>query len=301
MAPVRRDVAAALRVTVVAVLLLLATLGTAGRRELSWQDLLDPPRDRVASAVLLLLGTVVLAGVARALIEAWRRRARQRRAPHGDSRYLESDPVDRRLAALLAAGALALALAAAVAAGLLIARERGKPKVVSDGSAGGDGGALPGVSAWWAALLLGALVLLAATFVMGVVARRRFRRHPWAGRSADGVGAADQAVSDAVAAAQESLAAHDEVRAGIIAAYEAMVGVLEHRGAHRGPADTAGDLLDRALGASSVPPVAAYDLTALFHEARFSTHPMSLRERRRAESALAEVAASTGERVGARD
>ena len=66
----------------------------------------------------------------------------------------------------------------------------------------------------------------------------------------------------------------DDARAAIIACYLAMETSLAERGAARGVADTPGELLTRATESGLVRGTAAGRLTALFYEARFSSHPL---------------------------
>jgi len=81
----------------------------------------------------------------------------------------------------------------------------------------------------------------------------------------------------------------DDARAAIIACYLAMEESMAQAGAVRGAAETPDELLARI--AHLVNTAAAASLTALFYEARFSTHPMSAKHRDTAERALAELAA----------
>jgi len=85
----------------------------------------------------------------------------------------------------------------------------------------------------------------------------------------------------------------DDSRAAIIACYLAMEESMAQAGAARGMAETPDELLARV--AHLVSPAAAASLTALFYEARFSTHPMSTAHRDAAERALAELAANLPE------
>jgi hypothetical protein len=80
----------------------------------------------------------------------------------------------------------------------------------------------------------------------------------------------------------------DDARAAIIACYLAMEESLEEAGAARGAAETPDELLARVAGMVSA--TSASTLTALFYEARFSTHPMSAARRGAAERALADIA-----------
>jgi hypothetical protein len=74
---------------------------------------------------------------------------------------------------------------------------------------------------------------------------------------------------------------------------------LARAGTPRAAADTPDELLARAAGQGLVQGSAAERLTALFYEARFSSHPMLRADRDDAERALAELAAGFGDRVPA--
>ena len=84
----------------------------------------------------------------------------------------------------------------------------------------------------------------------------------------------------------------DDAKAAIIACYVAMEESLERAGTARAAADTPDELLARAAGSGLVRTGAAARLTALFYEARFSSHPMPLEQRDEAQRALAELADS---------
>jgi hypothetical protein len=94
----------------------------------------------------------------------------------------------------------------------------------------------------------------------------------------------------AVAEGRAALAAIDDARAAIIACYVAMERRLADRGTARGAADTPDELLARAVAAGAVRGGAAGRLTALFYEARFSTHPLGAGQRDAASAALDELA-----------
>jgi hypothetical protein len=84
----------------------------------------------------------------------------------------------------------------------------------------------------------------------------------------------------------------DDARAAIIGCYLAMEESLAGAGAARGVAETPDELLARAVEGDLVPGAPAGRLTALFYEARFSTHPMPAARRDEAEQALADLAAT---------
>jgi hypothetical protein len=94
----------------------------------------------------------------------------------------------------------------------------------------------------------------------------------------------------AVDEGRAALAEVDDARAAIIACYVAMERRLADRGTARGAADTPDELLARAVASGTVRGAAARRLTALFYEARFSTHPLGAAQRDAAGAALDELA-----------
>jgi hypothetical protein len=96
----------------------------------------------------------------------------------------------------------------------------------------------------------------------------------------------------AVDSGRHALRQLDDARAAIIGCYVAMEASLAEAGAARGAAETPDELLNRAVGAGLADAAPAGRLTALFYEARFSTHPMPLARRDEAEQTLAEMAAA---------
>ena len=106
----------------------------------------------------------------------------------------------------------------------------------------------------------------------------------------------------AVDAADEGLHRHADPRAAVLAAYAAMAGQLSGGLVRRGRAarrsDTATELLDRAVAAGLVDGAPARTLTELFHEARFSEHPMGEEARRSALDCLARVRGELAARRG---
>jgi hypothetical protein len=104
-------------------------------------------------------------------------------------------------------------------------------------------------------------------------------------------GERDDELREAAQLGRLALRGTDDTRAAIIACYAAMEQSLARAGAERGIAGTPDELLARAAGAGLIRGTAAGALTALFYEARFSSHPMPRSDRDTAESALAEVIA----------
>ena len=116
------------------------------------------------------------------------------------------------------------------------------------------------------------------------------------GARGDGFIAHDsQDLREAVESGRSALRTVDDARAAIIACYVAMENSLAERGTARATADTPDELLARARQSGIVRGTAATRLTALFYEARFSSHPLDHRQRDAAEQALDELAAALAE------
>ncbi|MEU1414909.1 DUF4129 domain-containing protein [Streptomyces sp. NPDC005731] len=81
-----------------------------------------------------------------------------------------------------------------------------------------------------------------------------------------------------------------DARAAVIACYAAMEESLADSGVTRRASDSPQDLLERAVAGGLPTGAVAAQLTSLFREARYSTHPMDGSHRDRAAAALAEIA-----------
>jgi len=135
------------------------------------------------------------------------------------------------------------------------------------------------------------ILLLIAAVVFSIWWARRLR--PSVAARPDGLIAEDpENLREAVESGRAALVALDDARAAIIACYVAMEASLAQRGAARGVADTPDELLARASEQGVVRGTAAARLTALFYEARFSSHPLDPGQRDAAEQALDELAAA---------
>jgi Domain of unknown function (DUF4129) len=146
------------------------------------------------------------------------------------------------------------------------------------------------------AIILGLLALAVLVYFGVLLLRRRF----WLGfrRRETGFGiepaeADDESdLREAVESGQSALRRFDDAKAAIIACYVAMEESLARAGTARAVADTPDELLGRAAASGLVRTGAAARLTALFYEARFSSHPMPLAQRDEAQQAVAELADS---------
>ena len=144
--------------------------------------------------------------------------------------------------------------------------------------------------------------LLVAVLLAGVAVSIRWARRlrlPIALRAGEVIAEDPEQLREAVESGRSALRTVDDARAAIIACYLAMETTLAERGTARGAAGTPGELLTRATEAGLVRGTAAGQLTALFYEARFSSHPLGHRQRDAAERALDELAADLADTEGA--
>jgi hypothetical protein len=109
----------------------------------------------------------------------------------------------------------------------------------------------------------------------------------------------EAALRDAVEAGRMALGEVSEPRMAIIKCYLAMERSLAEAGAVRIAAETPDELLARSLTAGLLHGDAPAELTSLFYEARFSTHPVPESARRRALAALDLIVADLDGRAGA--
>jgi hypothetical protein len=148
------------------------------------------------------------------------------------------------------------------------------------------------------ALLL-ALILAAA--VIGVIlVRRRARPADWADLDEVPEEEPEAALRRAVESGQAALGEVDDARLAIIACYAAMEQSLARAGAQRGAAETPDELLARAAAAGVVEGSEAGQLTALFYEARFSSHALPADRRHEARQALEVLAESLRDKIARR-
>ncbi|SHN24554.1 DUF4129 domain-containing protein [Actinacidiphila paucisporea] len=106
-------------------------------------------------------------------------------------------------------------------------------------------------------------------------------------------------LADAVDSGRRALLDGTDARAAVIACYAAMEASLAGSGVARRASDSPQDLLERAAGSGLLTGPHATDLTVLFREARYSTHPMDRTHRDRAAGALDAIAAQLAESAAA--
>jgi hypothetical protein len=138
------------------------------------------------------------------------------------------------------------------------------------------------------------IVALVAGVLLSIWWARRFQP-ALRGRHREFLAEDPEDLREAVESGRSALRTVDDARAAIIACYVAMEGSLAQRGAARAVADTPDELLARATASGLVRGTAAPRLTALFYEARFSSHPLGRGQRDAAERALDEIAAALAE------
>jgi hypothetical protein len=206
------------------------------------------------------------------------------------------------LQAILGAGMVALAVALLVNAHLHLSVKYQPRKVIPAPTCApkqahcaphqvkGAGG---GLDIRWVLYLLLIIVIIAVV----IVALRPSWLRPGRGRApvpaapiATDAQSLREAISEGAAALRAG--AFDDARKAIIACYVAMERSLADRGAARNEADTPDELLSRATQAGIIRGTAASRLTALFYEARFSSHPLGDDQHHQARQALDQIAAS---------
>jgi Domain of unknown function (DUF4129) len=283
----RGDVPAWARPVLAAGLLALVAVGLRNRVA---APSLDGPFHHRGLLIGLLL-EAVLAGLLVALL------VRNRRAPRD---ALLAAQLRRVLTYVVGAGLVAIP-----AAYLLSRHVRPlHPRSITPPKTTGSKFHAPPTSHFWAGwliviIILGALVAAALVYLIVVVSRGWIWLGLRRGTAGTPITPADQEdesdLREAVESGQSALRQFDDARAAIIACYVAMEQSLDRAGAAGAVADTPYELLVRAADQGLVQGDSAARLTALFYEARFSTHPMPFTKRDEAQRALGELAASLGD------
>jgi hypothetical protein len=135
-----------------------------------------------------------------------------------------------------------------------------------------------------------ALLLLAAIVACVVIIMRRMP----AGSAGDSFPLPDEddaRMREAIESGRRALRSFDDAQAAIIACYVAMEASLATAGAARDVAETPDELLARAVGSGLLHGTAAGRLTALFYEARYSSHALPATARDEAARALDAISA----------
>jgi hypothetical protein len=143
--------------------------------------------------------------------------------------------------------------------------------------------------AWLSYVLLALLVVIAVVAAVAIIMRSRMHRR-LAGFDGQFLDEGEE-LQRAVESGRSALRTVDDARAAIIACYLAMEGSLAGAGTARGDAETPDELLERAVADGLVHGRAAGRLTALFYEARYSTHALPPSARESARQALDELSA----------
>ncbi|WP_243878176.1 DUF4129 domain-containing protein [Streptomyces sp. SUK 48] len=143
-------------------------------------------------------------------------------------------------------------------------------------------------------LALGIALFAVVVVVAGLYLRRYLARSPALlapSASASAVpGDERDRLTRAVDSGRRALLDGTDARAAVIACYATMEESLAASGVARRASDSPQDLLERATAGGLPARAAVGELTALFREARYSTHPMDDGHRDRAAAALTEIA-----------
>ena len=141
-----------------------------------------------------------------------------------------------------------------------------------------------------------ALLLIAAIVACVLVLARRV---PDAAAGGEFVlpGDDDASLRAAIESGRRALRSFDDAQAAIIACYVAMEASLAAAGTARAAAETPDELLARAVGSGLLGGTAAGRLTALFYEARYSSHDLPAAARDEAVQALDAISAELARRA----
>ena len=291
-------------------LMLLIILGLAGLRGAVATPRWDGPLHRDGLVIGLVLEVVLGALL---VITIWRRSAGVD-AQRAGATTVNAVAVKLRgvLIFVLTAGMIAVAVAIFFGLGLHLFTAKSARPVIRHpatatpkttvpplGSVHGAAFHIPVAALLYAVLV----VVLLAGVVLSIWWARRLRP-PGGPREDDFIAEDSEDLREAVESGRSALRTLDDARAAIIACYVAMENSLAERGAARGVADTPDELLARARDTGVVRGTAAARLTALFYEARFSSHLLDRSQRDAAGQALDELAAAlaqteTAETAGA--
>jgi len=268
--------------------LLVAAVVTGLRGEVRPVSFGDAPRAHGLAVGLALEAVLALALIALAI--------RRRRAP--------ADAVlAARLRGVLAAAIIAGLIVIPVAlllTSLLGGKARHQPPMPAPTLGNGW---LRRLKLFWLHLPVGSILTmllvlaLAGAIVACVIVLRR--RPGQLAEAWPAPGDDEEALRKAVESGRLALREVDDARAAIIACYLAMERSLASAGTARGAAETPDELLARAASAGLVRGGAGRQLTALFYEARFSSHPLPAAARTAAQQALGELATSIAARASA--
>ena len=277
-----------MRVALVLLLLAIAAQGLSGRRHLDWAAISEAPGSTWIGLVLIAAATFVVVTAFRTLrrmLRVTRESDDEPMAPIEGSRVTWSGYL--AAAVVVAVTIVLVYLLVKSAADVPVKfRDQGKLGRVAPPSSPPTGD-LSANDRW--ALLLA--VLAGGGLAVALMVLRRHADLAEETPEGDDEPTEHASLAEAVAAAEVELDSHgDDTRAAIIAAYTAMERQLVAGGTARQASDTPTDFLLRAMAASRVSRSAATRLTALFREARFSTHRMPESARADAARSLARVA-----------
>jgi hypothetical protein len=276
-------------------LTLLIVLGLAGLRGAMTGPRWNGPlrHDAVVIGIVLEVSLGVLLGLTVRRSRAWR-------APAPSGAPASDVPAKLRGVLIFVLGAGMAAVAVGIIVSLHLRLPAGAPPVRGSGAKPsatptGKHAPLPPVEIFHiplaAIVYVLIIVALVAAAILSVWWSRRFRPS-FGARHGDFVAEDPEDLREAVESGRSALRTVDDARAAIIACYVAMESSLAERGTARAVADTPDELLARATESGLVRGTAAARLTALFYEARFSSHPLGRGQRDAAEQALDELAAA---------
>lgn len=290
--------AAALRIAGLAVLVVLAVV-FARARAAGMTPPLHPPSQSATLMTIRILALAILATAVMLLVGS--RRIRRVRVAGQRVKLKKSVGKPSRRVLIATLVGLLLAFGLQIFQG---AREERKPpppppSAAQEENASRIGGQRPPPHGEPDSGIADSVVLVAAMLTLGllIVVLVRRRSEFLEDEPADDEDE-DEAMAQAVRAARVAVAdkAITDPRAAIVACFAAMEYALADRGGAVTPqdCDTPSEVLYRGIESASLPESAALTLLRLFREARFSTHPMTERDRGDADDSLGELLRALG-------
>jgi len=287
---------AALRIVPLTLLIILAMAGLRGNvARPKWTG---SHRVDIAAGIVLFLVFAVLFGITLARRRGSPPTATDRAADDDEGGMDTRGKLRVALLYILSAGMVADVVAVLIGLHLKLPKpvprripqpsSSGRPPSIEASQAGsrsGTGGAFPLADFLWGLLIVVLIVVIVLTWRWLAMQVRVHQLD-----EDDTIAEDSVTLREAVESGRSALRTFDDAKAAIIACYAAMEQSLAEHGAARAAADTPGELLARATQTGVVHGTAPTRLTALFYEARFSSHPMDQAQREAAEHALNELA-----------
>jgi hypothetical protein len=293
---------AALRIAGLAVLVVLAVV-FARARAAGMTPPVHPPSGSVTQNIIRIIALTVM--VAAAILLVGGRRIRKIQVPGANVRRKKVGGKPSRRVVIAALVGLLFAFGMQILGNTVNEQKRPPPPAESAQSPGDESrfGRQPQPQAEPQSGIADEVILVAALLTLGVLIVVLVRRRSEI-LEEEPAEDEDEAMAKAMRAARAAVLdrAITDARSAIVACFAAMEDALADRGGAVAPqeSDTPSEVLYRGIERASLPEAPAFTLLRLFREARFSTHPMTERDRGDADESLGELLRALGSPAGER-